>query len=90
MINHQRPRRLRTDQTIRDLIRETRISKKSLIYPVFVRDGENLKTEIKSMPGIYQFSVDRIHEEIKRAIDSGIRSIMIFGIPDFKDEVCEQ
>ncbi len=86
----ERLRRLRANETIRTLVRETSIQAGDLIYPVFVRDGENLKTEIKSMPGIYQFSVDRIHEEIKRAIDSGIRSIMIFGIPDFKDEVGSQ
>ena len=86
----ERLRRLRANETIRTLVRETSIQAGDLIYPVFVRDGKNLKTEIKSMPGIYQFSVDRIHEEIKRAIDSGIRSIMIFGIPDFKDEVGSQ
>lgn len=82
----ERLRRLRTNEIIRTLVRETTIQTGDLIYPVFVKDGENLKTEIKSMPGIYQYSVDRIHEEIARAVESGIRSIMIFGIPDEKDE----
>ncbi len=86
----ERLRRLRANETIRTLVRETTICAGDLIYPVFVRDGENLKTEIKSMPGIYQFSVDRIHEEIERAIDCGIQSIMIFGIPDYKDEIGSQ
>lgn len=86
----ERLRRLRANETIRTLVRETTIQAGDLIYPVFVRDGENLKTEIKSMPGIYQFSVDRIGEEISRAIESGIHSIMIFGVPDHKDEVGSQ
>lgn len=86
----ERLRRLRANETIRTLVRETTIQAGDLIYPVFVRDGHNSKTEIKSMPGIYQFSVDRIGEEISRAIESGIHSIMIFGIPDQKDEVGSQ
>lgn len=86
----ERLRRLRTNETIRGLVRETSIQVSDLIYPVFVRDGENIKNEIPSMPGIYQFSVDRIQEEISRAEDSGIRSIMIFGVPDYKDEAASQ
>ena len=86
----ERLRRLRANETIRTLVRETTIQAGDLIYPVFVRDGHNSKTEIKSMPGIYQFSVDRIGEEISRAIESGIHSIMIFGVPDQKDEVGSQ
>lgn len=86
----ERLRRLRANETIRTLVRETTIQAGDLIYPVFVRDGHNSKTEIKSMPGIYQFSVDRIGEEISRAIESGIHSIMIFGVPDHKDEVGSQ
>lgn len=85
MINHQRPRRLRTDQTIRDLVRETRISKKSLIYPVFVRDGSNVMEEISSMEGQFRYSPDRVHTAYESMLKAGVHTALLFGIPAEKD-----
>ena len=59
-----RPRRLRTGETLRRMVRETRIDKSSLIYPLFVMDGENRKEEIESLPGQYRYTVDRMEEEL--------------------------
>lgn len=79
-------RRLRTSDQMRSLVRETRICKKELIYPIFVIEGENIKNPIDSMPGIYQYSIDRISEELDRIMEAGIGGILIFGIPGHKDE----
>ncbi len=72
---------------MRDLIRETTVSKKDLMYPIFVIEGENIKNEVSSMPGIYQYSVDRLDEELDRIAACGIKSILIFGIPKHKNEM---
>ena len=80
-----RPRRLRTNPTIRGMVRETRVSADTLIYPIFVAEGENIKEEIASMPGQYRYSVDRISEELDRISDAGVKSILLFGIPKHKD-----
>ncbi len=82
-----RPRRLRSSDTLRKMVRETRIDSSSLIYPLFVMDGKEKKEEITSLPGQYRFSVDRVDEIILRVLDSGVKSILLFGIPDHKDEV---
>jgi porphobilinogen synthase len=82
-----RPRRLRRSPAIRDLVRQTRLEPSDLIYPLFVRSGEGVKQEISSMPGNYHFSVDTLIEEIGQAWGEGIRSVLLFGIPDQKDEV---
>ena len=82
-----RPRRLRRTAAIRDLVRQTRLEPSDLIYPLFVRSGEGVKQEISSMPGNYHFSVDTLVEEIGQAWGEGIRSVLLFGIPDKKDEV---
>lgn len=82
-----RPRRLRRNEAIRSLTRETCISIDDLVYPIFVRDGENIKEEICSMKGVYRYSVDRILEEIEEVASLGIRAVLLFGIPDKKDEV---
>ncbi len=82
-----RRRRLRVNETIRALVRETSIQISDLIYPVFVIEGKNQKNPVDSMPGIYQYSLDRIEEELVRIKDSGVKSILIFGIPKHKDEV---
>lgn len=79
-------RRLRTSDQMRSLVRETRICKEELIYPIFVIEGENIKNPIDSMPGIYQYSIDRISEELDRIMEAGIGGILIFGIPEHKDE----
>ena len=81
-----RPRRLRTGEALRRMVRETRIDKSSLIYPLFVMDGENRKEEIESLPGQYRYTVDRMEEELEKISDAGVCSVLFFGIPDIKDE----
>lgn len=81
-----RMRRLRISEAVRRLVRETAIEKSDLIYPVFIIEGENIKNHIDSMPGIYQFSIDRFDEELDRIIMSGISGILVFGIPSHKDD----
>lgn len=81
-----RMRRLRVNEAMRDLVRETSVSVKDLVYPVFVTEGENVKNPVDSMPGIYQWSIDRFDEELERIVHAGIRAILIFGIPAHKDE----
>ena len=81
-----RMRRLRANEGMRSLVRETGISKNDLVYPVFVIEGENVKNPVDSMPGIYQWSVDRFDEELERIQKAGIKAILIFGIPKQKDE----
>lgn len=83
----QRPRRLRSSRQIRDLVCETRISPKSFIYPMFVEEGVNKKEEIRSMPGQYRYSIDRMDECLDELETAGVFSVMFFGIPDHKDEV---
>lgn len=81
-----RPRRLRMNDSIRSLVRETKITKDDLVYPLFIIEGENIKDEIKSMPGNYRFSIDKVLEEVKEIYKLGIKSILLFGIPAEKDE----
>ena len=83
----QRPRRLRKSETLRKMVRETRVDKSSLIYPLFVKDGENIEEEIPSMDGQFRYSVDRLPYELERLSKAGISSVMLFGIPEHKDEV---
>jgi len=82
----KRPRRLRGNDTIRAMVRETRLNTDDLVYPLFVVEGKNTKNEISSMPGNYHFSIDILIEEVRELIIIGIKSIMLFGIPDDKDE----
>ena len=82
-----RTRRLRANANIRNMVRETRISKDSLIYPMFFEEGENIFEEIESMPGQYRMSIDRCDGVIKELLDAGVKSVMLFGIPKNKDEV---
>ena len=79
-----RHRRLRSSKTMRDLVRETHVRKEDLIYPIFVVEQDDIKSEIKSLPGVYQISLNLLHEEIKEAYDLGIRAIMFFGVPNEK------
>ena len=83
-------RRLRSSEAMRTLVRETRISTEELVYPVFVIEGENIKSPVDSMPGIYQYSIDRLKEECDRVRESGVRNLLLFGIPAHKDEVGSQ
>ena len=82
-----RPRRLRSNKLLRELIRETHLSVKDLIMPLFVRSGNGIKNEISSMPGNYQFSVDTLVEEVKELASLGIPGVILFGIPSTKDEL---
>ena len=82
-----RPRRLRTSAKLRKMVRETRIDKSSLVYPMFVMDGENKKEEIPTMPGQFRYTLDRMPEILQEMADAGVGSVMLFGIPDHKDEV---
>lgn len=80
-----RPRRLRKREELRSMIRETSLSVKDLIYPMFVIYGKGIKREISSMPGIYQMSIDHLLKEVKEVHKLGIRGIILFGIPEKKD-----
>ena len=86
----KRPRRLRGGQLIRNMVRETRVDKESLIYPMFVMDGTNKVEEIASMPGQFRYTVDRMGEELERLIAAGVSSVMLFGIPAVKDAMGSQ
>ena len=82
-----RPRRLRTSAKLRKMVRETRMDKSSLVYPMFVMDGENKKEEIPTMPGQFRYTLDRMPEALNELADAGVGSVMLFGIPEHKDEV---
>lgn len=85
-----RPRRLRKSQAVRRMVRETRMDRASLIYPMFVMDGENIEDEIDTMPGQFRYSVDRMPYELERIQKAGVTQVMLFGIPAKKDEVGSQ
>ncbi|HEX2866801.1 MAG TPA: porphobilinogen synthase [Ignavibacteriales bacterium] len=82
----KRLRRLRYNPLLRDMVRETHLNKSDLIYPLFVVHGENIKHEIKSMPGVYQMSVDVAVKECQEVAQMGIPAVLLFGIPEHKDE----
>ncbi len=81
-----RTRRLRKSDGIRRLVRETKLSVDDFIYPLFIEEGENIKTEIVSMPGIHRFSLDRISEELDEVVALNIPAVLLFGIPSTKDD----
>ncbi|MDB9311851.1 porphobilinogen synthase [Spirulina sp. CS-785/01] len=81
-----RPRRLRQTDALRRMVRENQITANDLIYPLFAVPGSSIAQEVKSMPGVYQLSVDKIVEEAKEVYDLGIPSIILFGIPENKDD----
>ena len=83
----QRPRRLRNGSVLRSMVRETRISADTLIYPMFVMEGTNLKEEIATMPEQYRWSIDRMDEILQELTDAGVKSVLLFGIPKKKDEI---
>ncbi|MET1180039.1 MULTISPECIES: porphobilinogen synthase [Bacillales] len=80
-IPFNRHRRLRASAGMRALVRETQLHKEDLIYPIFVIDGENVKNEINSMPGIYQLSMDNLGAEMDEVVSLGIKSVILFGVP---------
>lgn len=87
MKEFRRFRRLRTSEEMRSFVRENELHASDFIYPVFVVAGENKKVPVNSMPGIFQYSIDRIDEELDEVTAAGIPAILIFGIPDHKDDV---
>lgn len=82
-----RTRRLRKNENIRRLVRENKLTIDDLIYPLFIEEGENIETEIVSMPGIKRFSLDRISNELDEVVALNIPAVLLFGIPSQKDEV---
>jgi porphobilinogen synthase len=82
----KRLRRLRYNPLIRDMVRETELSKNDLIYPLFVVPGEKIKKEVKSMPGVFQLSIENLVKECKEVASLGIPAVILFGIPEHKDE----
>src|SRR5215467_10287769 len=87
MFPTNRPRRLRHNPLVRDLVRETSLTVRDLILPLFVRPGRGVKKEIASMPGNFQLSVDRLVDEVGSAVELGVRAFILFGIPAHKDAV---
>ena len=73
-----RPRRLRGSQILRKMVRETRVDKSSLIYPIFVKEGENIKEEIPTMPGQYRYSLDTFPKALEELLDAGVDKVMFF------------
>lgn len=86
----KRNRNLRKTAAIRDLVRETVLNPQDFIYPIFVVEGENIKEEIASLPGNYHFSVDRLGEIVEQVRDANIKGIILFGLPEEKDECGSQ
>ena len=85
----RRPRRLRINSATRNLVRETKLNVEDLIYPLFIVEGENIKSEISSLPDVYHFSLDMLDDEIKEIKDLGIEHIILFGIPhDHEKDAC--
>ncbi len=82
-----RPRRLRQNALIRSFVQETRLSPKNFVYPLFVCPGSGVKREISSMPGNFHFSIDKIGDECREVASLGIPGVLLFGIPESKDEV---
>ena len=86
MFPTHRPRRLRSHPQLRRMVRENTVATSDFIYPLFAVPGTGVANEVKSMPGVYQLSVDKIVEEAKEVYDLGIPSIILFGVPEDKDD----
>jgi porphobilinogen synthase len=82
-----RPRRLRRSAAIRSLVREARLSRDDFVLPLFVCAGKSVRREVSSMPGVFNLSVDEVTEEASSAFDKGVRSVILFGLPETKDEL---
>jgi porphobilinogen synthase len=81
-----RPRRLRRSEALRGFVRETQLSTGGLVYPMFACPGTNVRVEVGSMPGVYQQSPDQIVEESREVVDAGVPAVILFGLPEHKDE----
>src|SRR5512147_1602664 len=84
---YYRPRRLRSSETIRRMVRENTLSPDNLIYPLFVTHGKGVKKEIGSMPGNYQQTIDNLVKDCEETFRLGIPAVILFGIPEHKDEL---
>jgi len=82
-----RPRRLRRSDAIRSLVRETRLAPENFVLPLFACPGTGVRREISSMPGVYNLSVDEVTKEVASAYDGGVRSVILFGLPEAKDTI---
>lgn len=82
----QRPRRLRQNEILRNMVKETKADVSSLIYPIFIREGEGIVEPVPSMEGQYRYTVDTMGEKLSRLQEAGVRAVMFFGIPGEKDE----
>ncbi len=82
-----RPRRFRRTENLRRMVRETRLSVDHLVYPLFVMPGKGVKNPVQSMPGVFQFSVDQLSEEVRSVVELNIPGIILFGLPEKKDEL---
>ncbi|PTW00110.1 porphobilinogen synthase [Halanaerobium saccharolyticum] len=80
-----RPRRLRSSQGIRDLVRETNLTAADFVKPLFVVNGQNIRDEIPSMPANYHLSLDNLEAEVQRLVELGIKAVILFGLPEYKD-----
>ncbi len=80
-----RPRRLRQNELFRSLVRETRLSSSQFIYPLFIKPGKGVREEITSMPGVFRLSVDQLAREAKECLAVGVKSLLLFGLPESKD-----
>ena len=85
-----RTRRLRGSENIRAMVRETELRPTDFVYPLFIRHGKDIQNEISSMPGTYQWSVDKLAKEARGIADMGIPAVILFGIPAEKDPVGEE
>lgn len=82
-----RPRRLRKNDALRSLVRETRLTRDDFVLPLFVCPGNGVRREISSMPGVFNLSIDETTNEVSAAFDAGVRSVILFGLPESKDEL---
>ncbi len=82
-----RPRRLRRSDALRSMVRETRLTRDDFVLPLFVCPGDGVRREISSMPGVYNLSIDETTKEVAAAYDAGVRSVILFGLPESKDEL---
>lgn len=89
-IQFTRHRRLRNSNNLRAMVRETHLRPEDFIYPIFVVEGDNKKNEVPSMPGVYHLSLDLLNQEIEEVISLGVKSVILFGVPDEKDNVGTQ
>ncbi|PLR68311.1 MULTISPECIES: porphobilinogen synthase [Bacillaceae] len=89
-LQFSRHRRLRSTNSMRSIVRETHLHAEDFIYPIFVVEGEKKRNEVKSMPGVEQISLDYLNAEMQEVTDLGIKSVIVFGVPDEKDEAGSQ